>query len=356
MPFTVNVGPYQGGNFLFQGLSNLGQGIGGGITSASELLRKQKEDQGQADTIFSEYIKTEKFSDDETANKEMRANKQRMFNELSPSEKKGVAAGLIQNWLQKYHVEQIKNMQSEAATRELLAPAQKALAQAQATKAEQEATAAKAAAPYANTGIWTTDADGNPVQVGTYDPQGEPRYFPGRAIAAEKSGETVDSSKAKRVKDVATGEDLPFYAVPLGPKQSQILPLPDVPMRKDPATGLWQQWSGSKKSWETLPPQQQQQIRFFGPGGLANPEATPTPTPAAEEPAMQEVIRNLPTGQVSPGEMDAIAEKISKVKPGGKPAPSAAPNAKRDQAVAALQAKGYPTTEANIKALMDQIK
>jgi hypothetical protein len=42
MPFTVNVGPYQGGNFLFQGLSGLGQAIGGGAGKALEQYQQNQ--------------------------------------------------------------------------------------------------------------------------------------------------------------------------------------------------------------------------------------------------------------------------------------------------------------------------
>jgi hypothetical protein len=311
MPFTVNVGPYQGGNFLFQGLSNLGQGVGGGIASASELLRKQKEEQGQSDTIFEEYLKSNKFSDDPAANKEMAAKEALKFHDLSPSAKKGVAAGIIQNWLQKYHVEQIKSMQSEATAR----TSEAALRTQQVAKMAQEMGAAKADEPYAHTGIWTTDADGNPVQVGVYGGTGgDVHMFPGAVVKSEKDQATTGEPNVSVVRDPETKEVIGRSVQYPGTKQRDFIPKqPEESIRKNPLSGQLENWNG--RAWVPLPAPLQQQYRFFGPGGLANPEATPDAKPSA-----------TPT------------------------------DPKRAQAVAALQAKGYPTTEANIKALMGQIK
>jgi hypothetical protein len=44
MPFTQQVGGYQGGNFMFQGLSNLGQGIGKGIEQMQEAQQNEAAD------------------------------------------------------------------------------------------------------------------------------------------------------------------------------------------------------------------------------------------------------------------------------------------------------------------------
>src|SRR6266446_7729323 len=48
MPFTQNVGPYVGGNFMFQGLSNLGSGIAEGM----QALQKAKQDAAGGDVIL----------------------------------------------------------------------------------------------------------------------------------------------------------------------------------------------------------------------------------------------------------------------------------------------------------------
>src|SRR5262245_53106512 len=130
MPFTVNVGPYQGGNFLAAGLGSLGESLGKGITSAVAERKQQQQDQAQADTIFEEWLKSNDFTGEAIASgditdptavkdraKQLAAAKAKDYYNLGPSARKGVAAGIIQNWLQRYRGEQIKNMASEAAYR-----------------------------------------------------------------------------------------------------------------------------------------------------------------------------------------------------------------------------------------------
>lgn len=51
MAFTVSPSSYQGGAFLFQGLSNLGQGVAGGITGALDRYEKEHNEQVKADEL-----------------------------------------------------------------------------------------------------------------------------------------------------------------------------------------------------------------------------------------------------------------------------------------------------------------
>jgi hypothetical protein len=101
----------------------------------------------------------------------------------------------------------------------------------------------------------------------------------------DEGGKPVDTTKATRLTDIETGDKLPFYSVPTGKKQSQIIGAPgEGDIRLDRETGLYQQWNG--KAYVTLPQPIQMQIRFNkmreqGQGGVT-PTPTPSPTPTPE--------------------------------------------------------------------------
>jgi len=57
MPFTVNVGPYVGGQLMAQGLSNLGQGVGEGIAAIGADIKKAQEEQGADQVLLNFYQK-----------------------------------------------------------------------------------------------------------------------------------------------------------------------------------------------------------------------------------------------------------------------------------------------------------
>jgi hypothetical protein len=324
MPFTVNVGPYQGGNFLFQGLSSLGQGIGGGIASASELLRKQKEDQAQSDTIFEEYLKTQKFSDDQTAHKEMAANAARKYYHLSPSARKGVAAGIIQNWLQRYHAEQIKNMQSEAAARTM----QTQIAQQAMGMMGQPVTIDVPGAPGGVENRVPTDANTLPIpyeqagqllpqptaaprklQVGVYGAHG-PDLFNETVMSAIRGGGTPAAPTVTTLyAPEDTGKTNPLAHVATFGRTMTVIGAGDgEPFKKDPKTGLWYQGTGPNR--KALPDNVQED--------LAQKEADLKKTQSEME------KKAVPTKQ---GALDYIREQIGRVLPGAKPAASAAPAA-----------------------------
>jgi hypothetical protein len=258
MPFNAGGQTYQGGALLAQGLGNFGQGIGAGILGQIEEQRKKDQ---FADQIMLQALENGYATPDDWLK----------YSQSNHKAKQDYAMRIASN----FHDDAQKKRELQNAQTQAAIDASKA----QTAYHLGAATAQQAAAPFAMTGIWTTDADGNPVQVGTYGPTGDPHMFPGQVIKSEKDTQGVDSSKATQVTDVATGEKLPFYSIPLGPKQSQILGAPETGLRQDPATGLWQEFKN--KAWVTLPPAQQQQLRFFGPGGLANPQVTPSPTPGA---------------------------------------------------------------------------
>lgn len=353
MPFTVNVGPYQGGNFLFQGLSNLGQGIGGGINSAVEQRKQQQQDQGQSQTIFEEYLKSQKFSDDPTANKEMAATHARKFYDLSPSAQKGVAAGIIQNWLQRYHVEQIKNMQSEAAAREAATQLAQQTAQMMGQPVNIDLPGAPGVQnrvptdantlpiPYAQAGELLPQPTAVPkkLQVGVYGAHG-PDLFNETVMNAIHGGGTPAAPTVSTLyapEDVNKTNPLAHVAT-FGRTMTVIGGADGEPFKKDPKTGVWYKTQG--KDRVPLSDNLQEDLN-------------------AKEDAFKKTQSEMEKKAATPtkGTLDYIREQIGRVIPGV--APSAAPSAdpKRTRAVAALQAKGPGwVTEANIKAAMDQLK
>jgi hypothetical protein len=160
-----------------------------------------------------------------------------------------------------------------------------------------QADAQKAAAPYAGTGIWTTDADGNPVQVGVYGQGMDPHMFPGQVIKSEKDTPTTGDPTVKVIRDPETKKVLGRTVTYPGTKQRDFLAeQPEETARVNQVTGQLEHWNG--KTWVPEPQALQNQYRFFGPGGLANPKATPSPTPGLQDnAAVTDVINNLSTGQ-----------------------------------------------------------
>jgi hypothetical protein len=110
MPFTVNVGPYQGGNYLFEGLSGLGKSVGSAIQTAHSELEDQQKKEAYNDAIVNHALQ----------NKQITLEDYTKYRKMGDNQKTGFAAGLAANFMEDFRNEQLKAMQeSRAASAEL---------------------------------------------------------------------------------------------------------------------------------------------------------------------------------------------------------------------------------------------
>ena len=114
MPFTVNVGPYKGGDYLFQGLSNLGTGIGGGIEKATAEYKKTQEEQG-ADQILLNFYQNQGLVTPDVIND---------YTKGSHSAKTGIIAGLSRQFAQQQTQQQQQSLDAERRSEAALRQAQ----------------------------------------------------------------------------------------------------------------------------------------------------------------------------------------------------------------------------------------
>src|SRR2546423_9931877 len=103
MPFTVNVGPYVGGQLLASGIQNFGTGISEGIQKAVEDYHKTQQEQG-ADQIILDYARQRNMiSPQEEAD----------YIKGSHAAKTGIVMGLTRKFALNAQDEQIKSLQAE---------------------------------------------------------------------------------------------------------------------------------------------------------------------------------------------------------------------------------------------------
>jgi hypothetical protein len=110
MPFTVNVGPYQGGAYLYGGLSSLGQGIGSGISEGVKGFQQAQQDEQADNLILGHALATNQITHDDWAK----------YMDMGRTQKNGVVAGLARNFAMDMQQKQI----AEAAARSALYQAQ----------------------------------------------------------------------------------------------------------------------------------------------------------------------------------------------------------------------------------------
>src|SRR5262245_37164570 len=87
MPFTVNVGPYMGGQFLYGGLSTLGQSLGGGIGKAIEQYQTNQKQDAYNDLIIQHALQNNLITHDDW----------QKYMGSSRTQKTGIAAGIAAN-------------------------------------------------------------------------------------------------------------------------------------------------------------------------------------------------------------------------------------------------------------------
>ncbi len=109
MPFTVNVGPYQGGNYLFQGLSNLGQGVGSAVKDVHTQIDEQRKMEAYNDLVVQHALQ----------NKQITLEDFSKYRDMSRTQKTGFAAGLAANFMEDFRNEQLQSLkESRAASSE----------------------------------------------------------------------------------------------------------------------------------------------------------------------------------------------------------------------------------------------
>lgn len=103
MPFTVNVGPYVGGQLWAQGLQNAGQNISEGIVKAVAESKKMEEEQG-ADQVIFNYAKQQGLVTPEIEASYLKG---------SHSAKTGIIGGLVRQYAMNIQGEQLKSLQEQ---------------------------------------------------------------------------------------------------------------------------------------------------------------------------------------------------------------------------------------------------
>jgi hypothetical protein len=103
MPFTVNVGPYVGGQLMSQGLQNFGSSVGQGIQKAIEESRKQEEEQG-ADQVILNFAKQQGM---------VTPDMEAQYLKGSSSAKTGIVAGLVRQFAMTQQKKQVDSLEEQ---------------------------------------------------------------------------------------------------------------------------------------------------------------------------------------------------------------------------------------------------
>lgn len=309
MPFTVNVGPYQGGSYLASGLSNLGSGI----ADAIKEMRQAQQDEAADNLIIQHAMKTGQISPEQYT----------QFLNGSRTQKNGIVAGLARNFAMDIQQQQLETLKAQRAALNFTPR------------------------------VMNFDENGNPIYpqaepVQPYDipPAGSTPTPTARFVEVRKGQwEPIKPSEVSGAGGlpVATslktdsGEDTGLLSITLpGSKNLQIVPAPDSGIEYDEETGLY--GTRNKSGFKPLDAQsqsiaQEQRNRNLGLNQqvkkpslleqawnvIQSARATPTPTPAAAA------------------------------------APAAAVDPLRQRAINTLTSAGKPVTEANIQAVIKKL-
>jgi hypothetical protein len=323
MPFTVSPSAYQGGNFLFGGLSSLGKGVGDAIQEA----QNQNKMESYNDSIVQHAYQNGQITLEDLTK----------YRQMSHTSKTGYAAGLAANF-----VEDMKREQLAAAREERQAQAQlhqqqaaafnfqpteetKALARATGNELLQTGPGKWAPVPYSGSGQDEVVTDplkinGNVIPgIGVNRKTGQYVYFGGLG------GGGMDNTEIDPVTHA------PFYRDPKGNKHfltgqqvmaGQMLPQSDATPTPAPAGGMTMQdiWDAIGSIGATSPADVQ---------GGASPTPAPTATPPAAVPA---AAAGAATGaEIAPKRLDPVTAKQFLMQAGGD----------KDKARALAKAAGY---------------
>jgi len=109
MPFTVNVGPYQGGNFLASGLSSFGQSVGSAIKDVHTQLDDQRKMEAYNDSVVQHALQNKQITMEDYAK----------YRDMSRTQKTGFAAAQAANFMEDFRKEQLDSLkQSREASAE----------------------------------------------------------------------------------------------------------------------------------------------------------------------------------------------------------------------------------------------
>jgi hypothetical protein len=319
MPFNISPSSYQGGSFLFQGLSGAGQGIGEAIQKAQE----QSKLESYNDSIVQHAYQSGQLDLEQLTK----------YRQMGHTQKTGYAASLAANFAEDMKRQQLAAMQEQR--------------QAQAELRQQQAAAFS----------WTPDEAARQAARLTGNelvPTG-----PGKYTLAPYGGSDQDwkpSGSAMFVTDPSG--NVVGRQIQTGPNQSQFLPgTGGLTVKQDPKTKSLFYLEGSK--WKPLKGQD------IMAGQMVPEEATPSPTPAPSGGGMTvgDILNAIGSiGATSPADIPGGAAQS--------PAPAAAAVAsapvatatgndvtdKRQQAIAILTQAGKPVTEANIGAVIKKLE
>jgi len=260
MPFTVNPGAYQGGQFFLQA----GQNLSENIIKAMDEWKKAKQDEAANQMIVNYAMNTK----DEQGNPLMSPEEHTKFLQGNANAKSGMIAGLVRRFALDTQRQQTLALQEQ---RQATAELRKQQAQDYEARAKQRGMAGQP--------IWIQDESGNWKVVGVHGAEG-PHLFTGGMSAAELGEPKVTQPKDEQ------GQPLPFRVVTYGKTMSV---QPNVPPGyfPDPSGETDQLGTYDKNGkWTAAPWQAQMMIQmnkqkaaaattnrgpgFFAPGGTLN--------------------------------------------------------------------------------------
>jgi hypothetical protein len=309
MPFTINPAAYQGGNFIFQGLSNLGKGVGDAI----EAAQNQNKMESYNDSIVQHAYQNGQITLEDLTK----------YRQMSHTSKTGYAAGLAANFAEDMKREQLaaarEERQAQAQLHQQQAAAfnfqpsdeQKALARATGNELIQTGPGKWTATPYdAGNGQDAVVTDPLTINgqtipgIGVNRKTGQYVYFGGLA------GGGIDNTAIDPVTHA------PFYRDPKGNKHfltgqqvmaGQMMPQPDTTATPPPAGGMTMQdiWNAIGSIGATSPADVP---------GAAAPSAAATP---ADVPPVAAAAAAATGADITPKRLDPATAKQFLLQAGG---------------------------------------
>lgn len=316
MPFTVNVGPYQGGNFLMQGLTNAGEGI------AKAIQANQEQDKTAA---YNDMIVQHALN-----NGEINLEDFTKYKAMGHSAKTGFAASIAANF-----VEDLKREQMQGLREQRQAQAELRKQQAAAFGWKPDQSAIDAARWTGNELVQTGPGKFQPVPYG------------------DTTGGDLGNPQIMPFNNPITGQPVPGFGIVRQPggKQFQVVQFgSDEPVVQVDENGV-PYLKGPKGVKVPLNVQQLGALRMQGVDipGMRKPATAPADTGPSIPARIWNAIQSA-----NPGATNRVRE-MNLGKPGATstPAPAATAGDVRAAATAYLQQHGLPVTEANIQHYID---
>jgi hypothetical protein len=338
MGFNAGGQTYQGGSYLYGGLSNLGKGVSGGIADAMQKFDENRRLESYNDTVVQHALNAGQITHEDFDK----------YRGMSRTQKTGFAAGIAANFLQDYKQEQLASSREQR-----LATAEERRQRAAALSWTPDEAAREAAR-------WTNN---ELIQVG-----------PGR-FQPVPYGETAGAEGEPQVRpltDPSTGKAIPGFGIVTKPgsKQFQVVPFATggVQIEMDPQTGT-PFYRDIKGNPHPLTGQQIMAGQMMPNAAGAAPEQPSGPSaidqiwnyisalkPGRQSSSERHAAANravIPNFGQAPGDENAtgVAAELA-------PSPAGGGEAKpdlRQQAIQILQSANKPVTEANIQAVIKKL-